>query len=484
MPNVSPGRPFDLVGGDSYPLPRPADRTAAELQRSGLLGSVSSRRRKHLAINTRLIQRRLRPGGLLKSTGARLKQVIDETGQPLLTLDEIVVRTADLDGRDDVYRVASMRDLLRNYNFTEDPVEQLDARVTLLSNPKLTTGELALAVEELRLAGYQASLNQVEPLGAYVTKGDPRETGPEPTERRPVRPPEQGSPTRPIKVAVIDTGFSTQARSDRWLDGITPDEADIDPLYEVVGAGEDGLGEFDYCAGHGTFVAGVVRQVAPTADLLVRRAIGQDGIGVDVDVAIAMLEAFDAGADIINLSLGTETPHDQPPVATMVALEIIGERLAADSERDVVVVAAAGNNATSRPVFPAAFSGMPQLGVPVVAVAGLSVDLEPADFSSRGFWITCSTTAECVLAPFVRGRETQEIDRHAPDVFTGENPWAVWSGTSFATPQISGAIARRCQEHDERPSDALAWLLTQGPKVPDYGTVLEILPARSEESSS
>ena len=150
----------------------------------------------------------------------------------------------------------------------------------------------------------------------------------------------------------------------------------------MVGAGKDGLGEFDYCAGHGTFVAGVVRQVAPTADLLVRRAIGQDGIGVDVDVAIAMLEAFDAGADIINLSLGTETPHDQPPVATMVALEIIGERLAADSERDVVVVAAAGNNATSRPVFPAAFSGMPQLGVPVVAVAGLSVDLEPADFSS------------------------------------------------------------------------------------------------------
>ena len=87
-----------------------------------------------------------------------------------------------------------MRDLLRNYNFTEDPVEQLDARVTLLSNPKLTTGELALAVEELRLAGYQASLNQVEPLGAYVTKGDPRETGPEPTERRPVRPPEKGRP--------------------------------------------------------------------------------------------------------------------------------------------------------------------------------------------------------------------------------------------------------------------------------------------------
>ena len=111
-------------------------------------------------------------------------------------------------------------------------------------------------------------------------------------------------------------------------------------------------------------------------------------------------------------------------------------------------------------------------------MAGLSVDLEPADFSSRGFWITCSTTAECVLAPFVRGRETKEIDRHAPDVFTGEDPWAVWSGTSFATPQISGAIARRCQEADERPRDALAWLLTQGPKVPDYGTALEILPSR------
>ena len=478
MPNVSPGRPFNSIGGDNYPLPSPADRTAAELQRSGLFGSGPSRRKKHMAVNTRLIQRRRRPGGLLTSTGARLKQVIDETGQPLLTLDEIVVRTADLGGRSDDYRVAPMSDFLEGYHLIGKEVKQLQGRVTLLSNPKLTTGELALAVEELRLAGYQASMNQVEPLG-YVTKGDPRETGPEPTRRRkPKRPRREVPPKREITVAVIDTGFSTQPRSDRWLDGITPAAADIDPLYEVKPAKEDGLGEFDYCAGHGTFVSGVVRQVAPAATVLVRRAIGQDGIGFDVDVAIAMLQAFDAGADIINLSLGTEMPHDQPPVATMVALEIIGERLAADPERDVVVVAAAGNNASSRPVFPAAFSGMPQLRVPVVAVAGLSVDLEPADFSSRGFWITCSTTAECVLAPFVRGRETKEIDRHAPDVFTGEDPWAVWSGTSFATPQISGAIALRCQEADERPRDALAWLLTRGPKVPDYGTALEILPSR------
>ena len=265
MPNVSPGRPFDSVGGDNYPLPSPADRTAAELQRSGLFGSGPSRRKKHMAVNTRLIQRRRRPGGLLTSTGARLKQVIDETGQPLLTLDEIVVRTADLAAAPMITGWRHERPLAELQPHRE-PVEQLDGRVTLLSNPKLTTGELALAVEELRLAGYQASMNQVEPLG-YVTKGDPRETGPEPTRR--------GGPSArrarvrrraTITVAVIDTGFSTQPRSDRWLDGITPAEADIDPLYEVIPAKEDGLGEFDYCAGHGTFVAGVVRQVAPAAD--------------------------------------------------------------------------------------------------------------------------------------------------------------------------------------------------------------------------
>ena len=472
---ITPGRPFDEVGGADYPRPDDRTRTAAERQRAGLAGGLR-RRVKHLELNRSLIRRRGdQPVGLLKPTAAILKQLIDETGEPLLTLNEIVVRTADYEGSSDYAREQPMRDLLAEYSFTGDPVEELDGRVTLLSDPDLSTGELSIVVDQLHLAGYQASMNHVTPLG-YVTKSDPTETGPEPTERRvgfPAVPRPEG--WRAVTVAVIDTGLSRQVRGDRWLDEIAVPPADVDPLYEDDRTASDGLGYFDYCAGHGTFVTGIVRQVAPYASVTVRRAVGRDGIGVDVDVAIAMVEAFDSGAEIINLSLGTEMPHDQPPVASMVALEIIGERCT-EQNRDVVVVAAAGNNGNSRPVFPAAFSGVPHITVPVVSVAALSLDYEPTDFSSRGFWVTCSTTGEAVLSTYVRGRETVEIDWRDPDDFTGENPWAVWSGTSFAAPQISGAIARRCQEFGETPTAALLWLLGQGPQVPDFGTALEILP--------
>lgn len=476
---VSPGKPFRNVGGPNYPRPTDDDRSAADTQRSGLTADAQLRTR-HLELHRRLIGRRPnQAAGLLHPTKARLRQLIDETGQPLLTLTEIVVRTDDYKGRSTAARGVSMKDLIADFKLTNETVSELDGRVTLLSNPDLSTGELSLAVEELQRAGFQASMNQIEPLG-YITKDDRDRTGAEPTTRT-VRYAAKRKPYRSPKVvvAVIDTGLSKQARSDGWLSGISVGKNDVDPLFEEdLPTGPDGLGVFDLCAGHGTFVAGIVQQVAPHATIQVRRAVRENGIGSDLDVAIAMVQAVEDGAQILNLSLGTEMPHDVPPLATLVALEIIAERCQSDPKRDVVVVAAAGNNGNNRPVFPAAFSSVSSVRVPVVAVGGLSVDYEPTDFSSRGFWVDCSTAAESVLSTFVQGRETDQIDAEHPDQWRDPDPWAVWSGTSFAAPQISGAIARRCQEAKEKPSEAAAWLLRQGPSLPDFGTSLEILPAR------
>ena len=170
MPNVSPGRPFNSIGGDNYPLPSPADRTAAELQRSGLFGSAPSRRRAHGGQH-QLIQRRLRPGGLLTSTGARLKQLIDETGQPLLTLNEIVVRTADLDGRSDDYRGAPMSNLMAGYQLDQERSVAAPGPRHAAVQPGADHRRIDPGGRGAALAGYQASMNQVEPLG-YVTKDD------------------------------------------------------------------------------------------------------------------------------------------------------------------------------------------------------------------------------------------------------------------------------------------------------------------------
>ncbi len=52
----------------------------------------------------------------------------------------------------------------------------------------------------------------------------------------------------------------------------------------------------------------------------------------------------------------------------------------------------------------------------------------------------------------------------------------MWTGTSFAAPQISGAIARRCEEFDETPPVALAKLLGGVPRTPPWGHKMTILP--------
>jgi len=62
-----------------------------------------------------------------------------------------------------------------------------------------------------------------------------------------------------------------------------------------------------------------------------------------------------------------------------------------------------------------------------------------------------------------------------PDTF-GPDPFARWSGTSFAAPQVAGAVARLAQEYDLTPRQALARLLSSGKPVPDFGQALSILP--------
>jgi subtilisin family serine protease len=476
MPDsVWPGRPFPDAGGPNYPLPDGSDRQAAGRQRVGLIGDAAQVRLRQLELNYNLIQRRTSLPPTRRGTGDRLRQMFDETGLPLLTNGEIVVRAADFNSTSRGGQADPMQSILPS-SLTNRTVSDLDNEVVVLSDPNLSTGELTLVVEKLRRAGYQASMNQVEPLG-YVTKANPRETGPEPTKRT-VPDPNKKIPGKKVTVAVIDTGLTDQDRKDHWLNRAYFPKFEIDPLYEVIRRKKGGLNVLDFAAGHGTFVSGLVRQVAPQAVLDVRRVTGPDGIGTDLQVAIAMLRAFDAGADIINLSLGTEMPYDEPPVATSVALELIGKRCQ-KGDRDVVVVAAAGNNGNSRKVFPAAFSTTGSSPVPVVSVGGLSLDLDPAGFSSHGSWVSCSTTAECVLSTFVRGRESEQSDPQKPDEFWDKSPWAVWSGTSFAAAQVSGAIARRYQDSsDKRLSQSMHWLLGQGPSLPGYGTALEILPVR------
>jgi hypothetical protein len=371
--------------------------------------------------------------------------------ETLLTVGELLVRREALNQ-------PVVQGFSQTYGFRQVPVVRLENRVVRLVNPNVDIGQLEILARLLKNEEVPASVNHITPLGPIV-KGL---GGPEPSAgARPFPNPVQGG-SGAIRIAVIDTGIDATRRNDGWLTSV-PRDGNVDPLDAFPPHGF-----LDFGAGHGTFAAGVVQQVLPTADLRVYRALDSDGVGSEVDVASAMVRAVEEGAQILNLSLGTQTFDDQPPVAIEVALEIIAE-LEAQSGREVLVVAAAGNFADTNECWPAALPAPA-----VIAVAGLRADLTASDWSSRGSWVDCSTIGEGVLSPYVQGQESFEIDPR-PDSFP-RDAWAVWTGTSFAAPQVAGAVARLCQEDDLQPRQALEELLRRGRPTPGWGAALEILP--------
>ena len=138
------------------------------------------------------------------------------------------------------------------------------------------------------------------------------------------------------------------------------DEQSTDP--EVFGdqsGPRDGF--LDGGSGHGTFVAGIIRQVSPDANLIAIRVADSDGTVLESELIDALEElavhgsiATEVTVDVLNLSLGYyhETPEDGRFSTQLFDV------LRALRARKVVVVCSAGNDATDRPTFPAALTAM------------------------------------------------------------------------------------------------------------------------------
>jgi subtilisin family serine protease len=275
-------------------------------------------------------------------------------------------------------------------------------------------------------------------------------------------------------VATLDTGCGEHA----WLDGVVTrgpklddepigyvdDPSDPEKWFDQVGALDGGI---DPLAGHGTFIAGLIHQGCPDADLVTWRIVGSDGPVVESDLVQALRgvaelarrhrdgEKGGLAIDVFSLSMGYyhETPEDALFDPTMYAI------LEEMARAGVVIVCSAGNDATSRPSFPAAFcrwsddSGPipfdPTIA-PIVSVGALNPNGTDALFSNAGPWVRTYVEGASVVStmPAFRGgyepvARTIAFDRIReaidPDDFTGG--FAVWSGTSFSAPIMAGDIA-------------------------------------------
>ena len=326
--------------------------------------------------------------------------------------------------------------------------------------------------------GVPAARTMVTALHMVVKSVD----GPAPTSVTVDTFPQAGAPLTAegeIVVAVIDTGIDEQMRGDGWLNEIARVNVDTNGIADNVVDKLDAIPQpndlLDFGAGHGTFVAGIVRQVDPLARIIVYRALDSDGLASEEAVACAMLRAAEDHVHVISLSLGMQAVDDDDrrcPALTSAVQQIMAH------ENPPAIVASAGNYGTTELVYPAALPG-------VVSVAALRAEKDPgsgqplegAKWSTHGDWVTCSTIGEGIVSTFVKGREDPEFGGN--DVYPLDedgDSWAVWSGTSFAAPQIAAHIAKKCRER-LTPQDAVAALFPgNAPALPGYGTPVVLLP--------
>lgn len=202
---------------------------------------------------------------------------------------------------------------------------------------------------------------------------------------------------------------------------------DNDPNPAPDGVDNDGDLEVDGGVVHGTHVAGLigavgnngvgVTGVAWNVQIMAVRALDDEGSGTDEDLAQAMKYAADNGADIINLSLGGYG-NDSILQAGVDYAQAAG----------VLVVAAAGNDTTnlnSDPFYPACSDS-------VLGVASTNAADEASYFSNFG------TDCVDIASPGSSMLSTLYTDDPA---YSFTDDYGYLSGTSMATPVISGAAA-------------------------------------------
>lgn len=456
-----PGHPF----GSDYADPRTAEQLDIDRAAVGKQVDQTESREAVHGFHQELVERLGRRRSSERALQEEVQFVVlpDADGwSTLMAAGELLIPRSALEDE-------RLRSRLGGFTEREGVAEhcpELSERVARFVNPALAGEEprtagrrLAEIAGDLRRDGFRVSVDHITPLAAVVKRrGGPEKTTPLARFVRPAAEQEDR-----VRVAVIDTGVADQDRSDGWLQPDDVPRDHVDPLDRFPAPGGDTF--LDYGAGHGTFAAAVVQQVHPEALVAVYNPLDSDGIGTEMAVACAMIRAVKEGARIVNLSLGTRTVDDGPPVALQAALDVID---GLDGGRDVVLVAAAGNYGDTRACWPAAFRR-------VVSVAGVRADLTPSTWSSRGPWVDCSAVGEGVVAAYVEGTEANELDPANPEVF-GPDAWALWTGTSFAAPQVAAAIARLSAEGGVSPREALAQLLSLGVPVPGFGQALRILP--------
>jgi subtilisin family serine protease len=256
-----------------------------------------------------------------------------------------------------------------------------------------------------------------------------------------------------VRIFQADTGLvAGAAQTFPWLAGV---QGDTDPR-------ESGGTILPY-GGHGTFVAAILRCMAPEAQVHVANVFDIAGSARESDVAMRLKAAFGFGFEILHITASGHTRKNIPPWALEAFLKLLRPY------KGVLCVAEAGNNYSRRPAWPGAF---PE----VLSVGALATDWRHrADFSNYGGWVDVYAPGEKLINAIGTGTYTYQIPPIPPG--TGQATFsglAEWSGTSFSAPIVTGLIAARMARCGESAREAAAALLAKAraQTIPGVGPVL------------
>lgn len=205
--------------------------------------------------------------------------------------------------------------------------------------------------------------------------------------------------SKDVMIAIVDTGvdYTHPDLKGKVIKGHDYVDNDDDPMDENM---------------HGTHCAGIaaantnnkigIAGMAPNVKILAERVLDENGSGTLANVAKGITDAADRGAKVISLSLGGSSSSRTLKNAVNYAIK-----------KGVTVIAAAGNDGSSDPSYPAYYDN-------VISVAATDSNDQLADFSNYGDWVS-------VAAPGV------DIYSTVPG-----GGYESLSGTSMATPLVAG----------------------------------------------
>jgi serine protease AprX len=276
-----------------------------------------------------------------------------------------------------------------------------------------------------------------------------------------------------IGVAVIDSGIAAH-----------PDLNNANGVTRVVYSQSFVAGDSTTSDkfGHGTHVAGLIGAsgassgtangyaatyagMAPNVNLINLRVLDQNGLGTDSQVIAAIEQAIALqntyNIRVINMSLGR-------PVFESYTLDPVDQAVEAAWQAGIVVVTAAGNNGRygltdgfGTIVVPGNDPSVITVGATMTELTATRADDQIASYSSKG-----PTTLDHIVKPDITAPGNRQVSlRVAGSTLDTTYPqYEVWpssgtsmyyelSGTSMATPIVSGAVALMLQQNPSLTPD-------------------------------